>query len=145
MRRDTAFLGVLVDDLVTRGVDEPYRLFTSRSEFRLLLRQDNALRRLLPIATARGLLSDDERRAAERRLRREEEVLARAERAVIAPDAANPILLDAGTSAIQEPHRVALLGRRPGVPIASLLEATGDPLEDGDSEWADIELKYCRI
>ncbi len=143
LQRDTAFLGVLVDDLVTRGVDEPYRLFTSRSEFRLLLRQDNALRRLLPVATGRGLLSDDERRAAERRLRREEDVLARAESAVITPDVANPILLDADTSAIQEPHRVALLARRPGVPIAALLGATGESVEHGDFEWADIELKYA--
>src|SRR5882724_2809248 len=80
LSRDTAFVGVLVDDLVHRGVDEPYRLFTSRAEFRLLLRQDNALRRLFPLAERLGLLSDDERRRADRRLAREEEVLDLAER-----------------------------------------------------------------
>ncbi len=64
LSRDTAFVGVLVDDLVHRGVDEPYRLFTSRAEFRLLLRQDNALRRLYPLAERLGLLSDEERRGA---------------------------------------------------------------------------------
>ena len=62
----TAFMGVLVDDLVHRGVDEPYRLFTSRAEFRLLLRQDNALRRLLPVAERLSLLADDELRGRSR-------------------------------------------------------------------------------
>ena len=59
LRRDEAFIGVLVDDLVTRGVDEPYRLFTSGQSIRLVLRQDNALRRLLPMADRLGLLGDE--------------------------------------------------------------------------------------
>src|SRR5207237_2331353 len=85
LSRDQAFIGVLTDDLVSRGVDEPYRLFTSRSEYRLMVRQDNALRRLYPLAQRLGLLSSDEQRTAERRLRAEEEVRFIAESTTISP------------------------------------------------------------
>lgn len=140
--RDLAFIGVLVDDLVSRGVDEPYRLFTSRSEFRLLLRQDNALRRLLPLAERLGVLTDEERRSADRRLRREEDVLDLGHRTPIDPSRANPILLNAESSVVSETQPVASLARRPGVSIQALLAATGLNVDPDSSEWADIELKY---
>lgn len=142
LRRDEAMIGVLVDDLVTKGVDEPYRLFTSRAEYRLLLRQDNALRRLLPIAERLGILSGSEVSAAEARLRKEEALRQYSDGTAVLPGDANPVLARAGTQAITEPVRISELVRRPGIRLVELLRAGSWEGDEALAEWADIELKY---
>lgn len=137
--RDAGYIGVLVDDLVTKGVDEPYRLFTSRSEFRLLLRQDNALKRLAPLAARLGMLTPDEERSLERRLAAEEELVQSARGTRL-------VLEGAGKRAANSPRLVADLVRQPGLTLKALLRkahgADYGPVEDDAWTSAEIELKY---
>jgi tRNA uridine 5-carboxymethylaminomethyl modification enzyme len=143
--RDAAFVGVLIDDLVHRGVDEPYRLFTSRSEFRLLLRQDNALRRLSPIAMQLGAFRDDECALIEHRLSDETRAMHIAEHTSVRPEQVSGLLDAAGSAQLAHSMKIVDVARRQGVALRDLFDASGvgAELSSDALTTADLEIKYA--
>ena len=133
LRRDEAYIGVLIDDLVTKPSHEPYRMFTSRAEYRLALRQDNARRRLSAYGHRLGLIANAEMDRLRRRQRMVETALAELRATQLAPPAANRWLQSLGMKELQRPESAAALCRRPEIRLHALLAEMFAPPQRGAS------------
>ena len=154
LNRTQGYIGVLIDDLVTKGVDEPYRMFTSRAEYRILLRQDDADIRLTPLGHAIGLASDARMLRVEEKMRRIMEVSEFITNNSVTPTDANAMLAAHDTPVLQQKVKLINLLLRPELSIRDvmsvsdelrlLVQSIPDSIRQEVLECAEIQLKYKR-
>ena len=147
LSRSDAYIGVLIDDLVTKGTNEPYRMFTSRAEYRILLRQDNADERLTPTGREIGLVSDERMRVFEEKQETVKRVKRLVEKTSVEPESVTELLSDVGSAPLKQKMKARQVLTRPHVTLEGLKEhvpgLSSLKAEESDViEQVEIRVKY---